>query len=76
MNLYVQFPEEPLEVAIAAHDGEPFNSIEECKDFVAESEDVGRTFNVVDDSGRVHFMGLLTYEGVEEVTPDDLDSGG
>lgn len=73
MKLYVQFPEEPLYVAIAQHDDDPFVSIQECKDFVMVSEEVGRTFNIVDVNGRVYFSGQVTYEGIIEITADDLE---
>jgi hypothetical protein len=69
---YVQFPEEPLQAAIDAHDNEPFGSIEECMEFVADSEDVGRTFNVVDIDGKVHMTGIVTHDSVEEIKVDSL----
>lgn len=72
-GFYVQFPEEPLQVAIDSHDGEPFNSIEECMEFVGISgEEPGRTFNVVDIDGRIHMTGMVTHDGVEEIDASSI----
>lgn len=65
---YVQFSHEPLYAAIAAHDDEPFHTIEECKDFVTEAEqEVGTTFNVVDIDGKIYKSFIVTHEGAEEI---------
>jgi hypothetical protein len=72
-GFYVQFPEEPLHAAIEAHDDDPFKTIEECMEFVAESgEEMGRTFNVVDIDGKVHMTGIVTHSGVEEINVDSI----
>lgn len=70
---YVQFTGENLYEAVAAHEEDPFKSIIECIDFAQESgENAGTTFNVVDEDGKVFYTGLITFEGVVEVKPDDL----
>jgi hypothetical protein len=71
-GFYVQFPEEPLQAAIDAHYNDPFKTIEECMEFVAQAEDAGRTFNVVDIDGKIHMTGIVTHDGVEEVTLDSI----
>jgi hypothetical protein len=75
LELYIQFPEEPLHVAIAVHDDDPFSSIEECKQFITDTEDVGSTFKVVDREGKIYYMGVVTADGIEEVTVDSIRRG-
>lgn len=73
---YVQFAGENLYEAVVAHNDDPFSSIIECLDFAQESgENIGTSFNVVDENGKIYYSGILTHDGVVEVRPDDLRGG-
>lgn len=67
VKFYIQYRDESVEEAIAAHDTGAYDSITEACEEVFMHDDMGTLFVVIDEKGKVHFDGITTHDGVMRV---------